>query len=157
MKRYNCIMIFDGAMEHVLMCRRTKDPFLGKYNLVGGKEEPRETAEQAAYRELFEETGISRDQVRLTHLMGLDYFPFSQRIEIFTGILTRPVRLVEEINPLSWISVHEDFTDRSRFAGSGNIHHMVQVALHHREEIFPPQVLAEMGTADDRGDRGNEE
>ena len=133
-------MIFSQDMDQILMCRRTKDPFKGKCNLVGGKEEPGETPLQAAYRELFEETGITRGDVTLSHFMGLHYFPCcaekEENIEIFGGILRHPVRLVEEKNPLLWVSVEEDFTDRSRFAGSGNIAHMVKVALHHRDVIF---------------------
>ena len=36
-----------------------KEPYKGMYNFVGGKVEEGETNDEAAYRELFEETGIS--------------------------------------------------------------------------------------------------
>lgn len=37
MKRMNVIVIFDKNLENVLMCKRTKEPYMGMYNLVGGK------------------------------------------------------------------------------------------------------------------------
>ena len=49
--------------EKLLFCKRMKDPYKGKYNLVGGKIEPSEDGFVAAYRELEEETGITKEQV----------------------------------------------------------------------------------------------
>lgn len=37
MQGYNCIMVFNKEGDKLLFCKRTKDPYLGKYNLVGGK------------------------------------------------------------------------------------------------------------------------
>ncbi len=37
MQGYNCIMVYSKDGEKLLLCRRTKDPYMGKYNLVGGK------------------------------------------------------------------------------------------------------------------------
>ena len=37
MKQYNVIVIFDKSMKKILMCKRTKEPYIGMYNLVGGK------------------------------------------------------------------------------------------------------------------------
>ena len=49
---YNCIMIFSLDGKKLLMCKRTKDPYMGLYNLVGGKIEKEENGSAAAYREL---------------------------------------------------------------------------------------------------------
>ena len=54
----NCIVVFDKNKEKLLFCKRAKNPYKGLINFVGGKVEPEETSENAAYRELFEETGI---------------------------------------------------------------------------------------------------
>ena len=66
----NCIVVFDKNKEKLLFCKRAKNPYKGLLNFVGGKVEPEENSENAAYRELFEETGISRrdipDSVKLT-------------------------------------------------------------------------------------------
>lgn len=37
MKKYNVIVVFDKNMNNTLMCKRTKEPYKGMYNLVGGK------------------------------------------------------------------------------------------------------------------------
>ena len=68
---YNCIIVFNKIKDRVLFCKRQKDPYKGLYNFVGGKVEPGEDSETAAYRELFEETGITRRQIRLYRLMEM--------------------------------------------------------------------------------------
>ena len=50
-----CI-VFRG--EHVLLVRRGKPPRIGQWSLPGGAQHVGETAEEAARRELREETGI---------------------------------------------------------------------------------------------------
>lgn len=37
MKKMNIIVVFDKNIENTLMCKRTKEPYMGTYNLVGGK------------------------------------------------------------------------------------------------------------------------
>ena len=37
MKKYNVIVIFNKELVKILMCKRTKEPYIGMYNLVGGK------------------------------------------------------------------------------------------------------------------------
>ena len=98
MQGYNCVMIYSTDEEKILFCRRLSDPYKGKFNLVGGKIEEGEDHFDAAYRELFEETGIRRGDVEL----------------------------VSEKHPLCWLDSGEDFFDLERFAGEGNIGHMVQ-------------------------------
>ena len=44
MKKMNVIVVFDKNLEKTLMCKRTKEPYIGMYNLVGGKIEKRASA-----------------------------------------------------------------------------------------------------------------
>ena len=127
MQGYNCIMIYDKTGEKLLFCKRTKDPYLGKYNLVGGKIEKEEDHFAAAYRELKEETGIDRAQVKLHHMMDFTYYNQDCYVEIYVGRLEEDVVLVEEEHPLLFLDLKkEDFFDLEQFAGEGNIGHMIE-------------------------------
>ncbi len=126
---YNCIVVLNKKRTASLFCIRKKDPYKGLYNFVGGKREPGESPEEAAYRELLEETGIGRDQIRLFRLMDLRYYFQGFTLEIFAGRLTEDAALTEELNPLVWLPFSEDFTDREKFAGEQNIAHIMNVAL----------------------------
>ena len=125
MKRYNVIMIADPDRTHLLMCRRMRDPFRGKYNMVGGHVEAGESEDDAAYRELYEESGITREDVTLTRVMDLVYHCEDLEIEVYAGRLRHPVKVRGDENPLAWISIDENFFDKERFAGNGNIGHIL--------------------------------
>lgn len=136
MRGYNVIMVFSPDKSKILMCKRAKDPFKGLYNMVGGKIEQGEDGYDAAYRELFEETGIRRGDIRLVHLMDLSYPLGDYYIEVYTGRLTHETELREEKNPLLWIASGENFFDMSRFAGTGNIGHILEQVKLYEAEIF---------------------
>lgn len=106
-----------------------KDPYKGLYNFVGGKVEPGEDSEDAAYRELEEETGITRRQIQIYRLMDIRYYYQDFDLELYVGQLEDDVILKEETNPLIWLSLDENFTDKNRFAGEQNIAHIINVAL----------------------------
>lgn len=54
----------QGQIEH-LVTRRLRQPYLGKVGRIGGKVRFGETLEQAAARELFEETGLTTKVMKL--------------------------------------------------------------------------------------------
>ncbi len=128
-KTFNCIVVFNKTKDRVLFCKRQKDPYKGLYNFVGGKVEPGEDPESAAYRELQEETGISRRQIHLYRLMDIRYYYQDFDLQMYVGQLREDVVLKEETNPLCWLPLDEDFTDKDRFAGEQNIAHIMNVAL----------------------------
>ena len=74
MKRLNCIVVLNEDKTKLLFCKRKKDPFRGLYNFVGGKVEKGESGMTAAYRELYEETGIPSEEIPLFHFMDLTYY-----------------------------------------------------------------------------------
>lgn len=126
MQGYNCIMVYDKNKNKLLFCRRVKDPYQGKYNLVGGKIEEGEDGKDAAYRELYEETGIRREDISLSHMMDFTYYNQGCYVEVYVGSLEREVTLREEAHPLCWLNTSEDFFDLEKFAGEGNIGHMLE-------------------------------
>ena len=56
----NVIVIFDKNLKKTLMCKRTKEQYMGMYNFVGGKIEKENDGLNEAYRELEEETNIKK-------------------------------------------------------------------------------------------------
>ena len=125
---YNCIVVFNKTKDAALFCKRQKDPYKGLYNFVGGKVEQGEESIAAAYRELYEETGITRQQIRLYRLMDIRYYYQDFDLELYVGKLDEDVPLKEEANPLLWLPLTEDFTDKDRFAGEQNNAHIMNVA-----------------------------
>lgn len=125
MKRMNVIVVFDKELKNVLMCKRTKEPYKGLYNLVGGKIENDNSLEEA-YRELEEETAISKKDISIEHFMDFTYIKWNMELEVYYGVLKHDVTLVEEVNKLEWISLEKDFFDMNKFAGEGNIGHMIK-------------------------------
>ena len=117
----NCIVVFDKNKEKLLFCKRAKNPYKGLLNFVGGKVEPEENSEHAAYRELFEETGISRRDIKLHRLMDMTYYQQQFVLEMYVGILEYDVPLTEEVNPLEWINITDNFADANRSAGDEQI------------------------------------
>lgn len=126
MKKMNVIVIFDKDLEKTLMCKRTKEPYMGMYNLVGGKIEKDDDGLNEAYRELEEETNITRGDIELCHFMDLSYTKWGKMLEVYYGILNKDVELVEEVNKLEWVSINDNFFDMKRYAGEGNIGHVIE-------------------------------
>lgn len=108
-----------------------KDPYIGLYNFVGGKVDVGEDSTIAAYRELYEETGISREDIRLYRLMDITYYHQEFILELYVGKLSGEKELIAEANPLVWLPLTDDFANPRRFAGEQNITHIVNVALKH--------------------------
>lgn len=126
MKKYNVIVVFEKDLNRTLMCRRTKEPYKGMLNLVGGKIERENDGLNEAYRELWEETNINCDDVSLIHFMNIEYITMGKSIEVYYGILNKDVYLVEEVNKLEWVDINDNFFDMNKYAGEGNIGHIIE-------------------------------
>ena len=134
MQGYNIIVVFDERRERVLLCRRRKEPYKGLLNFVGGKIEPGEEGLAAAYRELREETGLTEADISLFHFMDLTYYRGAPcRLEVYAGRLKGPAQARGEENQLIWQDAKEDMFDRTRFAGMGNMGHIM--ALLEQEDL----------------------
>ena len=126
MRKLNLIVVFNKSLDSVLFCIRAKEPYKGLYNFVGGKVEDGESNDEAAYRELFEETGISRNDIDLDHFMDLNYFKYENNVQVYYGILKHEVNLVEEKNKLEWVFISDELLDNEKFAGNYNIPHIIR-------------------------------
>ena len=126
MKKYNVIVIFNKELDKTLMCKRTKEPYMGMFNLVGGKIEKENDGLNEAYRELEEETNIKKEDVGLIHFMNLTYVKWNKEIEVYSGILNKEVTLIEEVNKLEWVDINDNFFNMNKYAGEGNIGHIIE-------------------------------
>ena len=136
MKKLNVIIVYNKEENKILMCKREKEPYKGKYNLVGGKLEENEDSLEGAYRELKEETGITKDDTILTYLMNFEYKLLDMQLQVFVGKLNKEKTLVEEVNKLYWMDLNENFFDEEKFAGEGNIGHMLCQVNINKKQIF---------------------
>lgn len=109
---------------------------MGLNNMVGGKIEAGENSEAAAYRELNEETGITRENIRLTHLMDFTYYLDNCYVEVYVGRLNADVQVKGEENTLFWSDFEHNFFDMKEYAGEGNIGHIME-----HIKIFKEQLL----------------
>lgn len=126
MRKFNLIVVFNEDLSKTLFGIRAKEPYKGLYNFVGGKVEENEPNDDAAYRELFEETGISTKDIKLDHFMDLNYFKYENNLQVYYGILKHEVTLVEEKNKLEWVTINDELLDNSKFAGNYNIPHIIK-------------------------------
>ena len=126
MKKMNVIVVFDKNLQKTLMCKRTKEPYMGMYNLVGGKIEKENDGLNEAYRELSEETNIQKLDVDLVYFMNLSYIKWNKELEVYYGILNKDVTLIEEVNKLEWVDIKDNFFDMNKYAGEGNIGHIIE-------------------------------
>ena len=137
MKKLNLIVVFNKNLDKVLLCIRAKEPYKGMYNFVGGKVEENETNDEAAYRELFEETGISSNDIELDHFMDLNYFRYGNNLQVYYGILKHDVKLVEEKNKLEWKTINDELLNNEKFAGNYNIPHIIrQIKVYLKENAL---------------------
>lgn len=96
------------------------------YNLVRGKIEKENDGLNKAYRELEEETNIKKTDIELIHFMNLTYTKWDKELEVYYGILKNEVELIEEVNKLEWVNINDNFFDMNRYAGEGNIGHIIE-------------------------------
>lgn len=134
MQGYNAIVVFNENATKMLMCKRRKNPYKGLSNFVGGKIEKNESGLDAAYRELEEETAITKRDIILSHLMDFTYYFGNCFLEVYVGKLNTAVDISGDENELYWSTLDHNFFDAAQYAGEGNIGHiMMHVEIYQKE------------------------
>ena len=133
---YNAIVVFNEKADKMLMCKRRRNPYKGLSNFVGGKIEENENGLDAAYRELEEETSITKNDIILSHLMDFTYHFGNCYLEVYVGKLNKVIAVNGDENDLYWSELDHNFFDATQYAGEGNIGHIM---LH--VEMFRDQLL----------------
>ncbi|MCM1541369.1 MAG: NUDIX hydrolase [Blautia sp.] len=136
MQGYNVIVVYSQEEDRLLLCRRRHDPYQGLSNFVGGKIEAGEDGMTAAYRELEEETSITPEDIRLTHFMDFTYYVEGCYVEMYVGKLNKPVEVSGEENELYWSGTDCDFFDMKKYAGEGNMGHMIELVRQYRDQVL---------------------
>lgn len=136
MQGYNIIAVFNETADRILMCKRRRNPYKGLSNFVGGKIEPGEDGLSAAYRELEEETAIKPEDICLSHLMDFTYHCSDLYLEVYVGRLNKPINVSGEENDLYWSTLEHNFFDVSKYAGEGNIGHILMHIDMFRRELL---------------------
>lgn len=133
MQGYNCIAVVHRDGGKWLMCKRRKDPYKGLFNLVGGKIESGEDHLAAAYRELYEETSITAEDINIQRLITFDYPLDGCFVEVYAGQLKDDIQVSGDENELVWKSLDDNFFDMKYYAGEGNIEHILEILKLHPE------------------------
>ncbi len=136
MQGYNVIVVYNTNVDRILMCKRLKNPYLGLSNLVGGKIESGENGLESAYRELLEETSITKDDITLHHLMDFTYYYQNCFVEVYVGRLKHHLIVSGQENVLYWSDINENYFDISLYAGEGNIGHMIEQVNMCRDKVL---------------------
>lgn len=130
--KYTVVFIFSHDLEKILMIRKTKGPYPGCLNGVGGKiEDSDRNGYTAALREVKEETGIElRDMKCLRYEMKIEYTTGTE-LYVFYAVLKEGVhekQMEEEI--LEWHLVKDMLNVQDKIlAGDGNIPYFINYAL----------------------------
>lgn len=136
MQGYNIIVVFNESADKILMCKRIKNPYKGLSNFVGGKIEKGENGFDAAYRELEEETAITKNDIILSHLMDFTYYYEDCYLEVYVGKLNKNANVSGDENKLYWSELTQNFFDATQYAGEGNIGHIMMHIEMHRKELL---------------------
>ena len=90
----------------------------------------------AAYRELQEETGITANDIILTHFIDFTYYLSDCYLEVYVGKLNKEISVNGEENELYWSGLECDFFDMSKYAGEGNIGHIIENVNLYKEKLL---------------------
>src|SRR6185295_6065700 len=109
----DCVVFgFDGSALKVLLIRRGRDPFKGRWALPGGFVHLDESLDEAARRELGEETGVKKVYLEQLYSFGaVDRDPRERVISVAYFALARPgdfkLRAATGAREAAWVAISE--------------------------------------------------
>lgn len=109
-KKWNVVFLVDQVPpERVVVLQRSANKSYAPNFLtgIGGKIELNEKIEDSAYRELEEETGISRSELKLEEFARCVYEESDLRLYYFAGVYKREDLPKTEDGKLSWVSCQD--------------------------------------------------
>jgi 8-oxo-dGTP diphosphatase len=105
----DCVVLgHERGEEHILLVRRARPPFEGAWALPGGFLDVDETLEQAALRELREETGVVVERaMQLAAFDAIDRDPRERVISVahlalVADISSHPPRAADDASEAAW-------------------------------------------------------
>ena len=121
-KRYTLTLVFNQQLSQVLLVMHHEQ---NMFNFIGGHIEDKEDEMDASYRELYEETGITKDDIDLVHVQSeYSWLDMPSNTEwylyITAGVLKHDVELKEEKNKLYWVSPYNTEIILDKTFGDGN-------------------------------------
>jgi len=129
-----CILV-SADSKNVLMQKKNKGPYPGKLNGFGGRVSINdESAKAAMYREMAEETNLSKDDLEyLEELVTLTY-PNGIVLHVYSGRIKEGCDYIQvEDEELMWLRIESPspvlIPDSPVFAGDGEIAYLVNFAL----------------------------
>ena len=137
-----CLLLCKET-ESVLLLKKDRTDFAGKYNGVGGKLEPEESAEECAIREIHEETGADV-RGRLVWLGTLicphdcvKHDPKGVTLYFYSAEVRQSEvsQQVHETEKLRWFFVKDLLTmplNNHLLAGDGDVQYFLNEAVHNR-------------------------
>ena len=69
-------------------------------------------------------------------MMNFQYMIFDMELEVYVGKLNKEIILKEEVNKLYWVDKKENFFDVKKYAGEGNIGHMIEEVNLYRDKLL---------------------
>jgi 8-oxo-dGTP diphosphatase len=129
MPRIPSVLVYARRDDEVLVMHRNKEPNLGLWVAPGGKLEAGESPQDAARREMLEETGLTVGPLKLrgfctevSERLDWEWFLFIFETASFQGTLQEDLRE----GALAWVSVR---------------HYLEGLSIPQADAIFAPRVL----------------
>lgn len=105
-----CVTVIPVRGDEILLSIRRYPPFAGELDVLGGFIEPNETAEEAAIREINEETGLD---IEIESVLGTyaDTYGESEKYTLAIVYIAKVVggemRASDDITDLKWVKIND--------------------------------------------------